>query len=289
MTSIRIATTGDALARARADSVSATLASGSGVSVEIVPTTGDPRACLVAGECDLVVSAIAALPVATVPGIALAAVLRRADARDALRAHDGLTLATLPAGATVGVDSPLRRAQLQAEHLDVQVVHVGGDALAQLALVASGELDAVIVSTADLDLVGRPDAATEVLELDTWPTAPGQGALVVESRVGEEKLAAKLNHARTRMILETERALLALLGSVGAAPIAANAFIEDGLLYLSGRVYAADGSERLTASHAAYVADSPTPGADVAQRVAAELLDLGAADLGASDLDRSGS
>ena len=66
MTSIRIATTGDALARARADSVSATLASGSGVSVEIVPTTGDPRACLVAGECDLVVSAIAALPVATV-------------------------------------------------------------------------------------------------------------------------------------------------------------------------------------------------------------------------------
>jgi hydroxymethylbilane synthase len=279
MTSIRIGTAGATLARARAGSITAKLAAGSGPTVEIVPTGDDPRISLAAGDCDLVVSAIGELPVSASPGVAIAAVLQRADARDALCARDGLTLATLPGGARVGVDSALRRAQLEAEGLDVEAVDVKGDVESRLALVATGELDAVILSAADLDLVGRLDAASEFFELDSWPTAPGQGVLVVESRVGEEKLASKLNHARTRTILESERGLLALLGAVGAAPIAANAFVEDGLLYLSGRVYATDGSERLTASHAAYVADSPTPAADVAQRVAAELLDHGAADL----------
>jgi hydroxymethylbilane synthase len=55
--------------------------------------------------------------------------------------------------------------------------------------------------------------------------------------------------------------------------------VDDGMLFLSGRVYSIDGAERLTASHALYVSDTPTPAADVAGRVAAELLALGAAEI----------
>jgi hydroxymethylbilane synthase len=50
-------------------------------------------------------------------------------------------------------------------------------------------------------------------------------------------------------------------------------------MFLSGRVYALDGSSQRTASHALYVADSKDPVGELADRVATELLDNGAADL----------
>jgi hydroxymethylbilane synthase len=73
--------------------------------------------------------------------------------------------------------------------------------------------------------------------------------------------------------------VLAQLEAGCAAPIAVHGMIDDGMLFLSGRVYSPDGSERLTASHALYVSDTKTPAADLAGRVAAELLALGAAEI----------
>jgi len=55
--------------------------------------------------------------------------------------------------------------------------------------------------------------------------------------------------------------------------------LEDGLLFLTATVYALDGSAKLTASHAAYPEDSKDPAAELAERVADELLADGAADL----------
>jgi hydroxymethylbilane synthase len=79
--------------------------------------------------------------------------------------------------------------------------------------------------------------------------------------------------------VDAERTVLAQLEAGCAAPIAVHGLIDDGMLFLSGRVYAPDGSSRLTASHALYLDDTSTPGADLAGRVAAELIALGAADI----------
>jgi hydroxymethylbilane synthase len=170
-------------------------------------------------------------------------------------------------------------AQLRERRNDLEVLDIRGNVDTRLGKVSSGELDAVVLAAAGLERLGRLDVATELLGIESWPTAPGQGALAIEVREGKESLVAKLNHAPTRTAVEAEREVLARLEAGCSAPIAANAFIDEDLLFLSARVYSPDGARRLTSSHALYVSDSPTPALDVADRVATELLANGAAEL----------
>ena len=150
----------------------------------------------------------------------------------------------------------------------------------------------MILAAAGLDRLGRLDAVTEYLGLDGWPTAPGQGALAIEVRAGDEKLVKALDHTTSRIIVEAERRTLALLEAGCSAPVGAHALIDDGMLFLSARVYSADGTdpstgsgtEYITSSHALYVSDTKDPAGDLAERVAKELFELGAAELmGASE------
>jgi hydroxymethylbilane synthase len=299
MTSIRIGTRGSALALAQTATIAAKLSGDGGTTVEIVTvtTTGDVspgslseiggtgvfasalRDALLSGGCDLIVHSLKDLPTAPHPGLVIAAIPQRADARDALCARDGLTLDSLPEAARVGTGSPRRTAQLRARRPDLEVVDIRGNVDTRLGMVTSGALDAVVLAAAGLDRLGRLDAATELLGIDGWPTAPGQGALAIEVRAGDERLVKALDHTPSRTIVEAERTLLALLEAGCAAPVAANAFMDDGLIFLSARVYSLDGSQRITASHALYISDSKFPALDVAQRVATELLEAGAADL----------
>ncbi len=298
-TVLRVGTRGSPLAVAQTESLRSALerAAGSSVAVLTIQSAGDRsgeslaslggtgvfasalREALLAGECDVVVHSLKDLPTDQPPGLAIAAVPQRADARDALCARDGFTIDTLPVGARVGTGSPRRAAQLRARRADLSVVDLRGNVDSRLRRVEGGELDAVILAAAGLVRLGLSAAITEYLELDGWPTAPGQGALAIETRVGEEHRAAALNHRPTRTMVTGEREVLRILEAGCSAPIGARAMIDDGMLFLSARVYRADGGESVTAAHAMYLDDSATPELDLAARVAAELLALGAADI----------
>jgi hydroxymethylbilane synthase len=298
MTLIRIGTRGSTLALAQTQTIANALAAkGNEVEIITVTTHGDTskeslsqlggtgvfasalRDALTTGECDVVVHSLKDLPTEQPANLVIAAVPKRADARDALIARDGLTLDTLPEGARVGTGSPRRKAQLLARRGDLEVVDIRGNVDTRIRKVSDNELDAVVLAAAGLERIGRVDEVTEFLGIDGWPTAPGQGALALEVRRGDEKLVAALDHKPTHTIVDAERMVLAQLEAGCAAPVAVHGLIDDGMLFLSGRVYAPDGSDRLTASHALYVSDTPTPAADLAGRVAAELLASGAAEI----------
>ncbi|GAA1210967.1 hydroxymethylbilane synthase [Rhodoglobus aureus] len=299
MTVIRIGTRGSTLAMAQTTTVARALENKTGVETEIIPisTQGDRsteslsliggqgvfanalRDALLAGECDIVVHSLKDLPTAEIPGLTIAAVPKRADERDVVCARDGLTLETLPAGARVGTGSPRRQAQLRSLYPELEVVDLRGNIDSRLDKVTDGHLDAVILAAAGLARAGRSDAVTEHLGIAGWPTAPGQGALAVEVRTGEEKLASVLDHKPSRTKTNAERYVLAFLDAGCSAPLGAHAVIDDGLLFLDARVYALDGSRYLTSSHALYVNDVEDPAREAAQRVADELLAQGAGDL----------
>ena len=311
---LRIGTRGSALALAQTGTVAAALTAKTGVETEIVAisTEGDRsteslaslggtgvfasalREALLAGDCDVVVHSLKDLPTAPFDGLAIGAIPKRVDARDALCARDGLTFDSLPEGARVGTGSPRRAAQIRVRRPDLEVVDIRGNVDTRLGKVTSGELDAVVLAAAGLDRMKRLDAVTEFLGLDGWPTAPGQGALAVEVRAGDEKLVQSLDHHTTRIIVEAERQTLALLEAGCSAPVGAHAIVDDGMLFLSARVYdsaalsagapassGTDGAEHpyLTSSHALYVSDTKDPAGELAQRVSKELFDLGAAAL----------
>ncbi|MBM7832265.1 hydroxymethylbilane synthase [Agromyces cerinus] len=306
---IRVGTRGSALAMAQTRQISERLAKAANAEIELVPITtqGDTsraslasiggtgvfaaalREALLAGECDVVVHSLKDLPTAEHEGLRLGAVPKRADARDALCARDGFTIATLPEGARVGTGSPRRIAQLGAVRPDVIAVDLRGNIDTRLGKVESGELDAVLLAAAGLGRLGRSDAVTDLLPLGDWPTAPGQGALAIEVRreVGDRALERALDavdHTMTRATVLAERLVLAGVEAGCSAPIGATAFMEDELLFLSASVYSADGARRLVSSHAATpdsrsAADLADAARDLAERVVAELLGNGAADL----------
>ncbi|TBN58205.1 hydroxymethylbilane synthase [Glaciihabitans arcticus] len=297
-TVVRIGTRGSALALAQTQKIADQLtARGAEVEIITITTHGDRsteslatlggtgvfasalRDALLANECDVVVHSLKDLPTAPTPGLSIGAIPKRADARDALCARDGLTLDTLPENARVGTGSPRRAAQLLSRRSHLEIVDIRGNVDTRLGRIVGGDLDAVVLAAAGLERLGRAEAVTEYLSLNGWPTAPGQGALALEVRSGEEKLVSALDHKPSRILVEAERAVLAQLEAGCAAPIAAHAFMEDGLLFLDARVYAPDGTAKITSSHALYLSDSPNPAADVAGRVSAELIALGAADI----------
>lgn len=297
---MRLGTRGSALALAQSGAIAARLP---GAELVVIASDGDRsaeslaslggtgvfasalREALIAGEVDAVVHSLKDLPTAAYPGLAIAAVPKRADARDTLVSRHPGGIDGLPDGARIGTGSPRRRAQLLEARPDLTVVDIRGNVDSRLARVLSEDaaseraLDAVVLAAAGLSRLGRLAEASELLDIDDWPTAPGQGALAVETRAGEERLASKLEHRPSRLTAGAERAVLAELEAGCAAPVAARALLEEGLLFLSARVYQPDGTAYLTSSHALYPDDSLDPVGELAQRVSAELLSAGAAEL----------
>lgn len=289
---LRVGTRASRLARAQTGLVVASLV---GVEAQIVPvrTEGDRNAAplaqiggtgvfvsalreaLLAGRIDIAVHSFKDLPVAAPEGIALAAVPPREDVRDALVARDGLTLATLPAGARVGTGSPRRAAQLRALGRALQVVAIRGNVDTRLDLVARGELDAVVLALAGLRRIGRAAEVSEIIDPDTMLPAPAQGALAVECRADDEAAIAtlhSLDDESARATACAERAVLAALEAGCSAPIGALATVRASReMELVASVTALDGSAALRRSVTGSIAQPEAVG----RQLAAGLLAAG--------------
>src|SRR5262249_32983258 len=188
------------------------------------------RDALLRGEVDGAVPSLKALPPAAPDGIVLAAVPPREDPRDVVVARDGMTLGELPVGSRVGTGSPRRAAQLHALGLGLEITDIRGNVDTRIRKVRDGAYDAVVRARAGLARMGRLDEATEVLDPLQMLPAPGQGALAVETREGDDLMGdvAALDHPHTRAAVTAERAVLATLEGGCAAPIGVLAEVAEG-------------------------------------------------------------
>lgn len=210
---------------------------GQGVFVSVL------RASLAAGDVDLAVHSLKDLPTSPVPGITLAAVPPRDDPRDALIARDGAKLQDLPEGARIGTGSPRRAAQLRLLQPGLRPVPLRGNAGTRLAKVTSGELDAVVLAYAGLARLDQLDLISQVFDVEDMVPAPGQGALAVECRAGDEALISLLrcvDDRPTRAAVTAERIVLAQLEAGCSAPLGAYAAGTE-LLQLTAIVVGDDG------------------------------------------------
>ncbi|MCX6502544.1 MAG: hydroxymethylbilane synthase [Microbacterium sp.] len=321
---IRLGTRRSALATAQSQQTADALAAVAGVPVELVPITSEGdvsraslselggqgvfatrlREALLAGECDLLVHSLKDLPTAPAPGLVIAALPVREDARDVVVTRDGTALHELPAGAVVGTGSPRRVAQLHIRNPRITARDIRGNVDSRLGRVRDGELDAVILAAAGLVRLGglALDLSGEPLGLSEWPTAPGQGALAVETRddaPAELRAAlAQLDDLPTRVAVAAERAVLAGLEAGCHAPVGVHAEVIDGYLRVRAVVYALDGSARVGTDRTLHLmdgyaeisgsgngaiaagdADPETRARRTGEDVARELLDRGAADV----------
>jgi hydroxymethylbilane synthase len=202
---------------------------------------------LLSGQIDLAVHSLKDLPGEIAPGLALAAVPKRADARDALISRHGLKLMELPAGATIGTGSARRAAQLRALRPDCAIADLRGNVDTRLrkALDPAGPYDAIVLALAGLRRLRRSGIITEILPYALMLPAPGQGALGLEIRADDARLhelLAPLDDLATHAAVTAERAFLAALGGGCQAPIAAFGRVRANQLHLTGMLGQPDGT-----------------------------------------------
>ncbi|NPD19850.1 hydroxymethylbilane synthase [Alterinioella nitratireducens] len=298
---LRIGTRGSPLALAQAHETRRRLADAFDLAAEafeivVIKTTGDNRAmidadqplktiggkglftreieeALLAGGIDIAVHSMKDMPVAQPGGLALDTYLPREDVRDGFvsLAHGGLD--ALPAGARVGSSSLRRRAQMMARRPDLELVEFRGNVQTRMRKLGEGVADATFLAMAGLRRLDMVHVARAALEPEDMLPAVAQGAIGIERRAGDTRVAAMLeaiHDAETGQRLAAERAFLAGLDGSCQTPIAGLAELAGGDLRLRGEILRSDGSEVITDDVSVPVADGAEAGAEMARKMRAQ-------------------
>ena len=305
---LRIATRGSPLALAQVAEVRARLAVAhpelaeeGAVETMVVTTTGDRvrdrtlaalggkgmftkeiEEALLAGAADIAVHSMKDVTTWLPEGLEIACILEREDPRDAFFSAKANGIETLAEGAVVGTASLRRQAQLLHRRPDLRVVPFRGNVETRLRKLAEGVVEATLLAVAGLKRLREENRITSILEPETMLPAVAQGAIGIESRIGDERvwrLLAPLNHPPSFTRVAAERALLAALDGSCKTPIAALAeFAPDGGLVLQARIVRPDGTEMHEAARSGAASDAVRLGTEAGEelrsRVGAGFFDL---------------
>jgi len=166
-------------------------------------------------------------------GLAIGAVLRRDDPRDALCGADALR-----PGMRIGTASVRRKAELLALEPSLSIEPLRGNVDTRLRKRGERGLDAIVLAACGLDRIGLAAEIGHRFEPEQLLPEAGQGALALQVRAGEEHLVAAADDPATRDQVEAERTVVAVVGGGCLAAVAAH---HDGET-LSALVAAEDGS-----------------------------------------------
>lgn len=234
---------------------------------------------LLRNEADIAVHSMKDVPSDLCEGLIIAAILERADARDALISNQFASLAELPSGALVGTSSLRRQAQLLHLRPDLTVKSLRGNVDTRLKKLDNEEFSAIILAVAGLERLGFKDRITEIFSPQHMLPGVGQGALGIECRsidIRSQTLIAPLHHINTNDCLTAERSLNQALNGSCQSPIAAYATLVDhNILILQGRVALPNGKTVLKAQEAGTIANA----FELGKHVANALLEQGAGDI----------
>jgi hydroxymethylbilane synthase len=291
---LRIGTRGSPLALWQAHEVQARLAAAHGVAPEaiaitVIKTSGDIiqdrplsevggkglftkeiEQALSDGRIDLAVHSSKDMPTVLPDGLILAACLPREDVRDAFISRKAATLVELPRGAVVGTASLRRQALAKRLRPDLQVVSFRGNVETRLKKLEDGVVDATLLALAGLKRLGRENAATSILDADTFLPAVGQGAIGIETRADDRRTrdrVAAIGDVDTLTALTTERAFLAVLDGSCRTPIAGHARVVGSTIAFRGLILRPDGSEALETSRSGALAEAAALGADAGREL----------------------
>ena len=185
---------------------------------------------LLEGRVDMAVHSMKDLPTELPAGLAIAAVLKRADPRDAFISHAAPSLAALPPGAVVGTSSLRRQAQVKRTRPDLRVIDLRGNVETRLAKLDDGRADATLLAKAGLDRLGlaarRPRSSRPRRCCPRWRRARSESSRVPTTTL-TRALLAPLNDPPSATAIACERTFLAHLDGSCKTPIAGLAEIAE--------------------------------------------------------------
>ncbi|ESY54504.1 MULTISPECIES: hydroxymethylbilane synthase [unclassified Mesorhizobium] len=294
MQTLKIGTRGSPLALAQAHETQARLMEAHGMPAEafevvVISTSGDRiqdrplseaggkglftkeiEEALLAGTIDIAVHSSKDMPTVLPDGLELSAFLPREDARDAFIGKAVERIVDLPQGAKVGSSSLRRQALIRRMRPDLDVVMFRGNVQTRLRKLEEGVAEGTILAYAGLKRLGLGHVVTDLMPLDAFPPAPGQGAIGIETRIGDsevEKMLVAIHDVPTGQALACERAFLAALDGSCRTPIAGYATISGGRLVFAGLIISPDGTQSHEVKAEGLALDAADIGTDAARMV----------------------
>lgn len=225
-------------------------------------------------EVDIAVHSFKDLPTENPLPLKVAAVMERADPRDALVAPGGTGFLNEPdVPATIATSSNRRRAQWLHRHPKHEMVNIRGNVNTRLEKVAANEWDGTILAAAGLH---RIDLGHHISGyLDWMVPAAAQGAMAVMMREGDrrmEGIVSPLNHEETALCTRIERDFLHDMEAGCSAPVGAYAFVEGENVRFKAVALSLDGRERYDYEERVPVSEA----GELGHAAARALLDKGA-------------
>jgi hydroxymethylbilane synthase len=208
--------------------------------------TKEIEEALLDGRIDCAVHSLKDMPALLPDGLCIAAIPDREDPRDAFLSLKADRVENLPHGAVLGTASLRRQAQMLHHRPDLDVHMLRGNVDTRLAKLQAGEADAILLAFAGLKRLGLGHLPQSLIDPMECPPAPGQGALAIETRVGDcdASWVQAIKHAPTAIAVAAERgAMSALEGSCKTA-IGAHAWFEGAHLKLIVEALSTDGRSR---------------------------------------------
>lgn len=197
------------------------------------------------GTIDIAVHSAKDMPTILPDHLHLSAFLKREDPRDGFIGRDVKCLLDLPHGATVGSAALRRQALIKKIRPDLQVVLFRGNVDTRLKKLQAGEVDATFLAMAGVNRLDMAEVISDIMDPKTFIPAPGQGALALETRLGDTKidqLVAKIADDETMIELKCERMFLKYLDGSCRTPLGGYARLDGETLYFSGIILSPDGS-----------------------------------------------
>ncbi len=294
-TAIRIGTRGSKLALVQAHQLRDRVIAAHGLSednfeIVIIKTSGDIitdkplsafggkglftkeiEEALIAEDIDVAVHSMKDMPTKLPEGLEISCLLPREDVRDAFISLKVARLDALPHGAVLGSSSLRRQAQVKRLRPDLNVITYRGNVDTRLRKLADGDADATLLAAAGLRRLGLEDRITAMIETDEMLPAIAQGAIGIETRIGDtrmQEVLAPLHDQQTSICVQAERAFLAELDGSCRTPIAGLATLSGGNLDFRGEILLPDGSK----SHATQRTGTPSDATAIGVDAARELL-----------------
>jgi hydroxymethylbilane synthase len=298
-TALRIGTRGSPLAQAQAHEVRWRIALATGLpeddfEIITIRTLGDDsqagnvplsgiggkglfskeiEAALIEGAIDLAVHSAKDMATVLPDGLVMPVFLEREDTRDAFISLIAARPEDLPDGARLGTSSIRRAAQFRRFRPDLKVIEYRGNVGTRLQKLADGVADATVLAAAGLRRLGLADTITSLLDPETFPPAPAQGAIGLEIREGDAhvfEMIAQLNHDETRDALLAERAMLLEIDGSCKTPIAARTRRDGDRLTLFGQVMSPDGRACFEAEESSAADEAEALGHSVGRKLIAQ-------------------
>ena len=291
---LRIGTRGSPLALAQAYETRDRLSIAFGLSLNsfeivVIKTTGDKvlnrplkeiggkglftkeiEEALLQESIDIAVHSMKDMPVQQPDGLILDTFLPREDVRDAFVSRIHKSLADIPQGATVGTSSLRRKAQLMSKRPDLKIVEFRGNVQTRLKKLDDGVAECTFLAVAGLNRLKMEDIITAPISTDEMLPAVAQGAIGIERREKDIKVATMLeaiHNSTTGLLLSAERAFLEALDGSCETPIAGLAEFKNENLRFRGEILKTDGSEVYSDEQVVSKEDATLVGIEMAHKL----------------------